>query len=281
MAYKSSPRGASPVKWITGHSAEGARNARSLGAYFWDVDTMASSHVGIDSVETLPYVPYDRASWTLRGGNPVSDNAEICGFARWTRDQWLSTGTVDGVINPRAMLNRFGDWVGWRCTVRGIPIVKLSVAQVRAGQPGVIGHVDYTLATGDGTHTDPGSNFPWDYVMARATTKGFLMALSDYEQDKLYEAIGGAYTGTGGKRNLGTAVGDIWNFLFTPGWKPPSYGPGGNALISAANQLFYDTPASAERAADAPTYGPAINQQLADISKAIALLGPGTEPDNT
>lgn len=172
MAYKSSPRGVRPVSLVAGHTAEGARTAASLGAYFWKPEIQASSHVGIDAGATLNYVGYDRAAWTLRSGNPISDNAEICGFARWTRAQWLSTAMVDGCANPRAMVDRFADWVGSRCRARDIPIRKLSPAQVAAGWSGVIGHIDWTLGMRDGSHTDPGGGFPWDYVITRAQQGG-------------------------------------------------------------------------------------------------------------
>jgi len=168
MSYKSSPRGSRPVDKIAIHTAEGSRTAASLGSYFWRDDIQASSHVGIDANNTLQYVPYDRAAWTLRSGNPISDNAEICGFAHWSREQWLSTGTVDGCVNPRAMLDRAAAWIRSRSQARGVPILKLIPNQVAAGWDGVIGHVDWTLGMGDGTHTDPGPNFPWDYVINKA-----------------------------------------------------------------------------------------------------------------
>jgi hypothetical protein len=172
MAYKSSPRGSRPTDKIAVHTAEGARTAASLGAYFFRPDIQASSHVGIDAFNTLQYVGYDRAAWTLRSGNPISDNAELCGFARWTREQWLSTGVVDGGTNPRAILDRTGDWIASRARARGVPVLKLVPAQVAAGYRGVIGHVDWTLGMHDGTHTDPGPGFPWDYVINRALGGG-------------------------------------------------------------------------------------------------------------
>jgi hypothetical protein len=166
MAYKSSRRGTSPVIWIAGHTAEGARTKESLAAYFYRDDIQASSHVAIDAGGILSMVPYDRAAWTLRGGNPISDNAELCGFARWTRAQWLSTGTVDGCANPRQMLRNYAAWTRSRCLARGIPIRKLTVSQVAAKQAGIIHHADYTNATGDGTHWDMGTGIPWDVVLS-------------------------------------------------------------------------------------------------------------------
>jgi hypothetical protein len=174
MAYKSSARGTRPVRLIAVHTAEGARTARSLGAYFNRGDVQASSHVGIDGGETLQYVPYSRASWTLRSGNPISDNAELCGFARWTREQWLSDGVVDKVTNPRAMLRRCSAWIAERCEARDIDVRKLTVVQLAKGEWGVIAHDDWTKAMKDGSHWDPGPGFPWDVVIAdaRAIARG-------------------------------------------------------------------------------------------------------------
>lgn len=192
MAYKSSPRGSRAVSLVTVHTAEGARTAANLGAYFFRPDIQASSHVGIDGGNTLQYVSYDRAAWTLRSGNPISDNAELCAFARWTRDQWMSTGVVDGVTNPRAILDRTAAWIRSRCLARGIPIRKIGPADVAAGRSGVIGHWDWTVGAKDGTHTDPGSNFPWDYVISKAQgtqeTDGLDMTPQELE-DRTFNAM--------------------------------------------------------------------------------------------
>lgn len=165
MAYKSSARTSSPVIWIVGHTAEGARSRQDLGAFFYQNATQASSHVGIDAGGVSQYVAYNRSAWTLRNGNSISDNAEICGFANFTRSQWLGSATVNQCPNPRQMVRNFSDWARNRCVSRGIPMRKLTVAQTANHASGLIGHVDYTNATGDGTHTDPGPNFPWDVVL--------------------------------------------------------------------------------------------------------------------
>lgn len=162
----SSSRGNAPFLWIVIHTAEGARTKESLGAYF-NSGVAASSHVGIDADGILQYVLYGRAAWTLRNGNEESDNAEICGFARWTRAQWLSTDTVDGCANPRQMVRNAARWAAARCRARGVPMRRLTTVQVGArSAQGVIDHHDYTLGTGDGTHTDVGENFPWDVFFA-------------------------------------------------------------------------------------------------------------------
>jgi hypothetical protein len=44
----------------------------------------------------------------------------------------------------------------------GIPLTRRSVDELRAFEPGVTSHGDLGVAFGGTTHTDPGSNFPWD-----------------------------------------------------------------------------------------------------------------------
>jgi hypothetical protein len=148
------------------HTAEGARTARSLASYFYQPNIQASAHACIDASETLPIVGFDRAAWTLRSGNPISDNVELCAFARWSRDQWLSTGIVDGCANPRGILDRLAMWLVDRTRARKLNARRLTVTELRNGGWGVIAHDDWTKAFQDGTHWDPGPGFPWDYVMA-------------------------------------------------------------------------------------------------------------------
>ncbi len=160
---KSSSRNGARVLWVTVHTAEGIRKASDLKAYFERADIQASSHAVADNTTLLDnLVPYDRAAWTLRNGNARSDNLELCGFASWSRAQWLDSN--------QGMINNAASWIRSRCLARGIPLVKLTPADVRAGRAGVIGHVDYTNGTGDGSHWDPGPGFPWDVVIARASS---------------------------------------------------------------------------------------------------------------
>lgn len=165
MAFGSSSRGGQRIIWVAVHTAEGATTASSLRNFF-DGNSNASCHTIIDAGSTLDIVPRSRAAWTLRNGNSRSVNAELCAFAKWSRAQWLSSGTVNGCRNPRVIVSRTAAWVRRECVASGVPMVKLTAADVRAGRSGVIGHVDYTNGTGDGSHWDPGPNFPWDIVMA-------------------------------------------------------------------------------------------------------------------
>lgn len=162
---RSESRGGAKVIWLAVHSTEGndvprVNDAAALRDASW---WTGSSHAICDNEALLTpaegCVPYERAAWTLRGGNHYSDNIEQVGWARWTRDEWLThPGTLDNTAQ----------WLAERSKARGIPLTKIGPADVKARRPGVIGHVDYTLGTGDGTHTDPGPNYPWDVVIAKA-----------------------------------------------------------------------------------------------------------------
>lgn len=198
MALGNSPRYGQRIILIGIHTAEGARNKESLYSFF-DRERNGSSHVGIDGFGISPeWVPDELAAWTLLNGNARSLNAELCGFAAWTREQWLSTGVVDGVTNPRQMIRNAARWAKDKCIEHGIPMVKLSPADVDAGKWGIIGHADWTYsAIGDGDHTDPGRNFPWDVFMSDMgatsggggeTEGGFLSNLSEYQQNVVFEA---------------------------------------------------------------------------------------------
>jgi hypothetical protein len=177
----SSPRGAAPVRLIILHTAEGARTVAELGNYFAAASVQVSSHVGIDDHGLEQYVDYDREAWTTRSANPISDNAELCGFAAWTREQWLN--------EHMPMLKNAASWVAARCTARNIPVVKLTPAEVAAGKPGVCGHVDWTIGMKDGTHTDPGVNFPWDVVISLAQSGGGVAVDPDQQIDEMHNQL--------------------------------------------------------------------------------------------
>lgn len=155
-----SGRGGKQVRLIVIHTAEGARTVESLGAWFQRSNPGVSSHAGIDDKRIETYVDYSQQAFTVRSGNAISDNVELCGFAAWTRTQWLG--------EHRRMLELAAQWIAERCKARGIPIRKLTPAEVKAGQAGVCGHIDWTLGMKDGSHTDPGPSFPWDEVIRMA-----------------------------------------------------------------------------------------------------------------
>lgn len=157
-------RGRARMKWgrvlfIGIHSAEGATDAVTLGRYFSGT-TAGSSHAGVgQNGAYVGYVGYGDTAWAIPPVNDDTDNVEICGFAHWTRGQWLAY--------PE-MLETVARWIAWRAAVRGIPLRRLTSAEARAGRSGVVGHNEVSQAWHDSTHWDPGPGFPWDVVIGRA-----------------------------------------------------------------------------------------------------------------
>jgi hypothetical protein len=166
MALASSSRNGARIIWVALHTAEGSRRRSDLYNFF-DTVRSGSSHGAVDGTGLDDgWVPDDRAAWTLLNGNPVSLNLEMCGFARWSRAQWLSEGTVDGVVSPRQMVRNAAEWARRKCERYGIPKVHIGADGVAARRAGIIMHRDYTYGAGDGDHTDIGHNFPWDVFFA-------------------------------------------------------------------------------------------------------------------
>lgn len=147
------------VNILVVHSAEGATDETSLGSFFSRATT-GSSNCGIgQDGGYASYVNYADTAWANPPLNQESDNVELCGFARWTRAQWLA--------HPK-MLETLARWLAWRAAVRRIPLVLLSAADVRAGKAGIADHRTVNAAHKASDHWDVGYSFPWDVVLPRA-----------------------------------------------------------------------------------------------------------------
>lgn len=166
-----------PVRLIVIHTAErtGA-SYTSLGAVFSQPGCLASSHVGIDDTPGVvgEYVPREMKAWTQGDANPVSVSAELCGFTRWTRAQWLR--------DHGNMLANCAEWLAEEALAFGLPLVKLTPAQAQSDGRGVCFHSD--LGQWGGGHSDPGVGFPVEHVLKMA--RGV---------DASHAWIGGGYAG--------------------------------------------------------------------------------------
>ena len=156
-----SSRGGSGVRLVIIHTAEGATTYEALGNFFASGSAGVSSHVGIDDKagKIGEYVKPPNKAWTAGDANPISVNAELCGFAAWGPKDWEK--------HPN-MLDNTARWIAEECKRYNIPIKKLSASQAVSGW-GVCGHVD---VSGPGGHWDPGPDFPWDRVISAAKTGG-------------------------------------------------------------------------------------------------------------
>jgi hypothetical protein len=148
------------VRLIVLHTAEGARTIESLGNFFAQSSSQVSSHAGSDDkVNTIgEYVKRPNKAWTQSSFNSAAVSIEICGFAAWSRSEWLD--------NHPNMLENTAKWVAEEAAHFGIPITKLSPSAAQGSGRGVCQHVD--LGPAGGGHTDCGAGFPMDEVLEMA-----------------------------------------------------------------------------------------------------------------
>lgn len=154
-----SSRGGKAVRLIVIHTAEGATTIESLGNYFASESAGVSSHVGIDDKQNMvgEYVKRANKAWTASNANPVAVQAELCGFAKWSKATWHD--------HPN-MLSNCAKWIAEEAKAYGLPISKLSASAAQGSGRGVCQHAD--LGSWGGGHWDCGSGFPIDDVLEMA-----------------------------------------------------------------------------------------------------------------
>ncbi|PPJ31849.1 hypothetical protein C5E45_32685 [Nocardia nova] len=110
--------------------------------------------------EEVRMVPDDQQAWAaMATGNRIGLHVCAMGMAAWKRDDWLSHGKL-----LETTAQRYAKW----SQQYGIPLVQIGPDQIRAKVRGVCGHIDITHAFGESDHWDPGYEWPYDVVIARA-----------------------------------------------------------------------------------------------------------------
>ena len=160
--HKSGTRSLSAIWWIVLHDMEvTAYNtaAESVGSYFEQKSSGGSTNYGDDNNSIQQYLADSVIPWGAPNANTHGLHVEQMGKATWSRKEWLdkAAGTLD---NTAWLLAK-------KSKQLGIPLTTLTDAQLKAGHKGVTTHRQCTRVFG-GTHTDPGTGFPLDVVMAQA-----------------------------------------------------------------------------------------------------------------
>lgn len=124
----------------------------------------ASAHYSIDSDSIVQSVRESDVAWHAPGANHNGLGIEHAGYARQTRAQWLD-------VYSRAQLALSAKLVARLCSTYGIPILWVDPDGLRAGERGITGHRDVSMAFGRSSHWDPGPNFPQNVYLdlVRAT----------------------------------------------------------------------------------------------------------------
>src|ERR1044072_280246 len=150
----------------TTEGAEGAVAAEDGAAYDRRRTDGTSTHFFVDSNSIVQTVyTYDEAHAARAHGNDIGIQIEVCGKAGQSTAQWSDAESAPTVEN----LARLCVSIRAKYGAARFPAVRRTAAQVRAGVNGFCGHVDITNAfpEDNGTHTDPGPNFPWAWLFRR------------------------------------------------------------------------------------------------------------------
>jgi hypothetical protein len=177
-------------------------------SYHYTVEQDASGAVTVvDVVDT------DRASWSVLSANPRSINLCFAGSrAGWSRAEWMKISRAIEVAAYLAVQD---------CKKYNIPIRVLSPPYTSA-PPGISDHKYVTQWLKDGTHTDVGNQFPWDFFAAAVTrfsggtpttptTAGDDMASVPQDQwDRVYQELTQKLPSRSPLRHLGEGAVDTW-----------------------------------------------------------------------
>lgn len=150
-AHSSGTRPLSAVRLIVLHDTEGG-SASSIAHYFQSPASGGSAHLVIDDAGCYRCLKNDQIPWGAPGANDDGFHIEQCGYAHWTREQWLSHGV---------MLERVAYKAAVHCKLFHIPAKFVDHYGILAGHRGITTHAEVTKAFPKiGNHTDPGPNYP-------------------------------------------------------------------------------------------------------------------------
>lgn len=150
-----------PKKVIIVHTTENALGTPAKNIIDYQVRTRSGSyHRLVDSTGKITLANTD--DWqvwaTGNKGNDMALHVSIVWQAKTTRAEWLAQPQIlDGVARVIAHWSK----------KYGIPLVKLSRAELGAGKHGVAGHLEAQV-WGNTDHWDPGYHFPYDVVLEKA-----------------------------------------------------------------------------------------------------------------
>lgn len=155
--HNSGQRDPSAIKWIVVHDTEGG-TAKSVAQMFHSPSSSASTHLVVDQFDCYRMLDDKDIPWGAPGANTNGYHIEHCGFARWTRAEWLQHD---------ATLRRGAYKAAVRCVRYSIPARWVGPIGLALGRKGLTTHADVTKWKKTiGGHTDPGPNFPKDVYLA-------------------------------------------------------------------------------------------------------------------
>lgn len=152
-----------PIELVIFHTMEAPekpKTAFNVASWFAGPSApQASAHFCVDDTQVIQCVLECDVAWAAPGANNNGIHIEHAGYANQTPDQWADDYSKATLANSAKLAAQL-------CKRFNIPIIKLSVDDLKAGKRGFAGHVDVTNAFCNGRgHQDPGASMPWsDYI---------------------------------------------------------------------------------------------------------------------
>jgi hypothetical protein len=138
---------------------------RDLGAWFQNPSAQCSSHHGADSYERGvfgAYVYENNKAWTQGNANDYCLSLEMCGYAEWSRSEWLN--------NRPILVDNAAEWLRYMVDKYAVPWTLLNDSQAQnPNARGICEHVN--LGSWGSGHWDCG-DFPMDVVIDKAKKWG-------------------------------------------------------------------------------------------------------------
>ena len=179
----------SPVSLIVLHTDEASErpdNAENVAKFFATTDRDASAHYCCDNNSIVCCVKEEDVAFGAPHVNHNGIHIEQSGDAAQRAREW------EDDFSQTMLRTQVAPLVADIARRHAIPIKHLTNDELRRGARGIIGHSQASQVFG-GTHTDPGSDYPWGFVISRAralaVTKKFRLAMFDGEGNKLAHSV--------------------------------------------------------------------------------------------
>jgi N-acetyl-anhydromuramyl-L-alanine amidase AmpD len=149
--------------------------AAATARYFQSPSTGGSAHYVVDPGEVVRCVPEDVVAYHAPP-NTGTIGIELCDPQKGAASRWGDADHVSMLVLAAGLVRDVAER-------HGVPLTRLTVAQVKAGKRGICGHVDVSKAFGMTDHTDPGSGFPWAAFMALVQGKETPAAAASWTEE--------------------------------------------------------------------------------------------------
>lgn len=213
--------------------SEGPTSAEAGAAYDQRRTDGTSAHYYADSKGNVIQcvLTWDMAHTARYAGNRIGIHTELCG-TRQTRAEWLDDVSYATMRNAARQCARDAEKYG-------IPIRKLTTEQVAAGAYGFCGHAEITYAfpADGGTHTDPGTGFPWDVFLELVRAEGDDMTPEEWKDIRIAAAPPDWVGGPNNETRLGDLLGALGHYLKAMRDQIDAANVKADALASAVAQL--------------------------------------------